>query len=337
MECLFCYNFLDYDWHHTLKSSPRPVDDQLLRTIKFCFDRCLALSSLEPCAGDMSKGFIPWHMGHLLNQHRLSFVPARALRTGFGPRISRAEAPLWQTGYQARQLGDLAPVRTLQRARERPSLSEWRSRTLHSSSQHIFRSPIWTSSSRQLAQQSHIAYGGHNYPSLHFQRRCYSSKDPTKPPGDVTSQQSNRSNGLGATAHRGDRGESSTSHTQHGAESIDRLRSDADAESLASSVTKYLHDRLPHRPTKEELLAAATNFGQRLKVRFKWMSIRSMRPWNIDEWGAFVSWFMLGHIVWILVGTTTFFSLVILSINTVMAQGKPHQVVRSSCCLVANI
>lgn len=93
-------------------------------------------------------------------------------------------------------------------------------------------------------------------------------------------------------------------------------------ESLATSVSKYLHlPHLPHRPTKEELLAAATGFWQRLKVRFKWASIRSMRPWNADEWGAFVSWFMLGHIVWILVGTTTFFSLLIFSINTVFAQG----------------
>lgn len=86
-------------------------------------------------------------------------------------------------------------------------------------------------------------------------------------------------------------------------------------------VSKYLH--LPHymhRPTKEELLAAATGFWQRLKVRFKWFSIRSMRPWNADEWGAFVSWVMLGHLVWILVGTTTFFSLLIFSINTVFAQ-----------------
>ncbi|KAM3450968.1 hypothetical protein NHJ6243_009695 [Beauveria neobassiana] len=45
-----------------------------------------------------------------------------------------------------------------------------------------------------------------------------------------------------------------------------------------------------------------------------------MRPWNADEWGAFVSWFLFGHLVWILVGTTTFFSLLILSINTVFAQ-----------------
>lgn len=92
--------------------------------------------------------------------------------------------------------------------------------------------------------------------------------------------------------------------------------------------SNYLHlphlphmPKMPHRPTKEELLGAATGFWSRLKVRFKWFSIRSVRPWNIDDWSAFVSWFVLGNIVWILVGTTTFFSLVIFSINTVVAQG----------------
>lgn len=94
-------------------------------------------------------------------------------------------------------------------------------------------------------------------------------------------------------------------------------------ESIASSVSKYLNlPKMPHRPSKEELLAAANGFWERVKVRFKWMSIRSMRPWNADEWGAFVSWFMLGHLVWILVGTTTFFSIIIFSINTVFAQGE---------------
>ncbi|KAK4227449.1 putative mitochondrial distribution and morphology protein 31, mitochondrial precursor [Podospora fimiseda] len=95
----------------------------------------------------------------------------------------------------------------------------------------------------------------------------------------------------------------------------------SEAESLADSMSKYLHlPRMPHRPTKEELLAATNGFLERLKVRFKWFSIRSMRPWNVDEWGAFVSWFFLGHLVWILVGTTTFFSLIIITINTVFAQ-----------------
>ena len=75
-----------------------------------------------------------------------------------------------------------------------------------------------------------------------------------------------------------------------------------------------------HRPTKEELLAAATGFWSRLRVRFKWFSIRSVRPYNMDEIGGFITWILLGHVVWIIVGTTTFFSLAILAINTVFAQ-----------------
>lgn len=90
---------------------------------------------------------------------------------------------------------------------------------------------------------------------------------------------------------------------------------------------KHLIGRLPninhiHRPSKEELLAAATGFWSRLKVRFKWFSIRSGRPFNIDEIGAFFSWVLLGHVLWIVLGTTTFFSLAILAVNTVFAQGQ---------------
>ncbi|KAI9871198.1 MAG: Mitochondrial distribution and morphology protein 31, mitochondrial precursor [Pleopsidium flavum] len=93
----------------------------------------------------------------------------------------------------------------------------------------------------------------------------------------------------------------------------------------ASAVNKHVMDRLPnmphlHRPNKEELLAAATGFWSRLKVRFKWFSIRSVRPFNMDEIGAFFSWFVLGHVIWIIVGTTTFFSLAIFAVNTVFAQ-----------------
>ncbi|KAL8673704.1 MAG: hypothetical protein Q9168_001865 [Polycauliona sp. 1 TL-2023] len=84
-------------------------------------------------------------------------------------------------------------------------------------------------------------------------------------------------------------------------------------------------DRLPNishiqRPSKEELLAAATGFWSRLKVRFKWFSIRSGRPFNVDEISAFFSWILLGHVLWIILGTTTFFSLAILAVNTVFAQ-----------------
>ncbi|KAI9663550.1 MAG: Mitochondrial distribution and morphology protein 31, mitochondrial precursor [Alyxoria varia] len=89
---------------------------------------------------------------------------------------------------------------------------------------------------------------------------------------------------------------------------------------------KTILNRLPelparfHRPSKEELLAAATGFWSRLGVRFKWFSIRSLRPFNMDDISAFFSWILLGHVIWILVGTTTFFSLLILTVNTVFAQ-----------------
>ncbi|KAL4930593.1 mitochondrial distribution and morphology protein [Aspergillus undulatus] len=98
---------------------------------------------------------------------------------------------------------------------------------------------------------------------------------------------------------------------------------EAKHETVSSS--RHLMHRLPHmphlhRPTKEELLAAATGFWSRLKVRFKWFSIRSVRPFNLDEITALFSWVLLGHVVWIVLGTTTFFSLLIIAINTVFAQ-----------------
>ena len=90
----------------------------------------------------------------------------------------------------------------------------------------------------------------------------------------------------------------------------------------------YILNKLPdlsprfHRPSKEELLAAATGFWSRLRVRFKWFSIRSLRPFNIDDISAFVTWTLAGHLIWIVVGTTTFFSLIIFAVNTVFAQGE---------------
>lgn len=77
---------------------------------------------------------------------------------------------------------------------------------------------------------------------------------------------------------------------------------------------------LPHRPTKEELLAAATGAWSRFKVHFKWFSIKSGRKFNMDDISAFFSWILLGHLAWIIVGTTTFFSMCIFLVNTVFAQ-----------------
>jgi len=67
-------------------------------------------------------------------------------------------------------------------------------------------------------------------------------------------------------------------------------------------------------------LSAASGFWSRLAVRFKWFSIRSLRPYNLDEIIGFASWIFFGHFIWLLIGTTTFFSLVIWMVNTVVAQ-----------------
>ncbi|KAI5358496.1 hypothetical protein Slin15195_G109430 [Septoria linicola] len=85
---------------------------------------------------------------------------------------------------------------------------------------------------------------------------------------------------------------------------------------------KYIYDHLPHfhRPSKEELLAAANGFWHRLQIRFKWFSIRSVRPFNHEEIFAFLSWIFWGHLLWLIIGTTTFVSLGIWGLNTVFAQ-----------------
>ncbi|KAI9695132.1 MAG: Mitochondrial distribution and morphology protein 31, mitochondrial precursor [Bogoriella megaspora] len=93
----------------------------------------------------------------------------------------------------------------------------------------------------------------------------------------------------------------------------------------AASAKAFL-ERLPkiphhlHRPSKDEVLALATGFWSRLRLHFKWFTIRSARPFTFDEISALFSWVVLGHLIWIIVGTTTFFSLAIWMINTVFAQ-----------------
>ncbi|KAJ4339120.1 Mitochondrial distribution and morphology protein 31, mitochondrial precursor [Ascochyta clinopodiicola] len=86
-----------------------------------------------------------------------------------------------------------------------------------------------------------------------------------------------------------------------------------------------LLDRLPHvphiyRPTKAELLAAASGFWSRMKVRFKWLTIRSNRNFNADEIYALFSWVLAAHVAWVILGTTTFFMLTVFLINTAFSQ-----------------
>lgn len=57
------------------------------------------------------------------------------------------------------------------------------------------------------------------------------------------------------------------------------------------------------RPTRDNFLKVATSFWQRLRIRFKWFTVRSFRPFNADDMSAFFTWFLMSQTVWIFVGT----------------------------------
>lgn len=59
----------------------------------------------------------------------------------------------------------------------------------------------------------------------------------------------------------------------------------------------------PHRPTRDDFLKVATGFWQRLRIRFKWFTVRGFRKFNADDISAFITWFLFSQTLWILVGT----------------------------------
>ncbi|TBU33707.1 mitochondrial distribution and morphology protein family 31/32 [Dichomitus squalens] len=79
---------------------------------------------------------------------------------------------------------------------------------------------------------------------------------------------------------------------------------------------------LPHlqRPTRDDFLKAADGFWQRMRIRFKWLTIRSFRRYNADDMSAFFTWFLMSQTLWLFVGTTTFFSVVFATANSLRLQ-----------------
>jgi mitochondrial distribution and morphology protein 31 len=76
-------------------------------------------------------------------------------------------------------------------------------------------------------------------------------------------------------------------------------------ENYPAFIRRLLSVSLPHvhRPTKDELLAVATGWWERLKIRFKWLMIRGFRKFNTDDLSAFVSWVVVGNAIWVVIGT----------------------------------
>ena len=58
-----------------------------------------------------------------------------------------------------------------------------------------------------------------------------------------------------------------------------------------------------HRPTRDDFLNVATGFWERIRIRFKWFTIKSFRKFNADEISAFITWFLMSQTLWILIGT----------------------------------
>ena len=68
---------------------------------------------------------------------------------------------------------------------------------------------------------------------------------------------------------------------------------------------RRLAQSLPHvsRPSRDDFLNAANGMVQRMRVRVRWFFIRNFRKFNADDISAFVTWFLVGQGLWILVGT----------------------------------
>ncbi|KAI9469039.1 MAG: hypothetical protein EXX96DRAFT_590231 [Benjaminiella poitrasii] len=92
------------------------------------------------------------------------------------------------------------------------------------------------------------------------------------------------------------------------------LRSQHQRRCLHSSRPLFNHS------SKEELLAQARGFFDRLKIRIKYPLMRQIRPWTLNDVTAMFSWLFLGHTVWLMVGTTSFVSLLLWLANSLQFQ-----------------
>lgn len=103
-------------------------------------------------------------------------------------------------------------------------------------------------------------------------------------------------------------------------------RSSERHEELMSKNTDYLHvqnillRKNQERMNKKQVLSEATNFYERFKINTKWLLIRGNRPFSANEISTMFSWLLISQIVWIILGTTTFVSILLLIFNTVFAK-----------------
>ncbi|GAA5879414.1 hypothetical protein JCM16303_003194 [Sporobolomyces ruberrimus] len=73
-------------------------------------------------------------------------------------------------------------------------------------------------------------------------------------------------------------------------------------------------------PTVDQLLSLTTSFFDRLKIRFKWATIRSYRRFRLDDWSAFFSIGIFGTLGWFLLKTTSAFAVLFVLVNSLSSQ-----------------
>lgn len=72
----------------------------------------------------------------------------------------------------------------------------------------------------------------------------------------------------------------------------------------------------PLKTTKSQLLAEASSSLHRMWLHIKWPLTRNNRPLSIDDFSAFASWLVMGNVLWVVLGTTTFGLVTMYSIHT---------------------
>lgn len=81
-------------------------------------------------------------------------------------------------------------------------------------------------------------------------------------------------------------------------------------EKIAGDIEKNIEKR---HNTETETEPEKKRIG--ISARIKYFLLRQNRPFNIDEITAFFSWILMGNFIWIIIGTTTFFGVLIYILN----------------------
>lgn len=68
--------------------------------------------------------------------------------------------------------------------------------------------------------------------------------------------------------------------------------------------------------TKATLLSQASSRFSKILIHIKWPLMRNNRAFTVDDFSAFFSWLVMGNVLWIILGTTTFGLVTMYSIHT---------------------